>query len=410
MDRMNRRRFLESATLAASGALLPGAAWAKIATFNSSEQRTSAVTNGLRALGDAAGIQISASISPGIAWAEPPIPSDWDFPALDAIMRADLHAVCAANFNPAAVMRWNNRPKHPARLSYGSDEPEHCVTYARAAGLGIATFAGIWQEEIPEWLTSAPDRATAITEMRAYLQELAKFKGQTLWHRAVNECIDFWHGGGVNHMVTENRTGAPNAYYTKIGPDYPELAFQALRELDPEAKLVLNQYGLWEAGRQGQYDEARGWMLQTIDRFQNKGINIDYVGVQSHFVPGHKEQGFDEARFAKFLDNVAARGVQILMTELDSADTFLADRDVAVRDEKCAAEAKRVLDVALENKAVIGINLARLTDWLSYFEGDFDRPASTASGAKVRAFPYDAALRKKPLWDALAAALRKRAG
>lgn len=401
---MNRRKFLETTMLGGAAAL------GGLATGSSPATAMAApAEDGLRALGDRARVQISASMACAAPWATPPLPDDWAIPELDRIMRSDLHAVMLPDNNPAAMMRWSNRPYHPAALTISTDGPDRSFAYARQAGLGVFTFAGVWQEEGAEWLESSPNRVAAIAELRSYLTALAKFRGQTLWHRAVNECIDFWTGGGVNHITTKKRDGTPNPYYTKIGPDYPEVTFQILREIDPNAKLVFNQYGLWESGFHGQYDRARALTLETIDRIQAKKIKVDYLGLQCHLLPGHKDIRLDEDRFARFLDKAAARGVEILLTELDSQDTFLDDPDVAVRDAKCAAETKRILDIALANKAVTGISLARLPEYRSYFEGDFDRPASTASGAKTRAFLYGQDFRKKPMWDAIAAALRARA-
>ncbi len=82
-------------------------------------------------------------------------------------------------------------------------------------------------------------------------------------------------------------------------------------------------------------------------------------------------------------------------------------RDSVIRDQAVADEARRFLDVALDNPATRTVLTWGLTDRY------LDPPQSwrlKLSGWKARRLPYDSELRPKPLHAALAQAVGPRGG
>ena len=81
----------------------------------------------------------------------------------------------------------------------------------------------------------------------------------------------------------------------------------------PKALRVYNDYAL-EMDNRDQETKRRA-LLGLIDAFQRNGTPIDAVGLQSHLrLDGTK---FNEQVYRQFLRDIASRGIQILITELD---------------------------------------------------------------------------------------------
>lgn len=140
-------------------------------------------------------------------------------------------------------------------------------------------------------------------------------------------------------------------------------------------------------------------MLKLLDRLKSRNVPVDAIGIQGHLKPF--KEGFNQALFARFLDQLRGYGLALSVTEFD-----LADRDGPPnpdkRDQQVASVAKAFLDVALDNPAMRAITCWGLSDrysWLSNFP-DYKWP----DGQLSRGLPLDGDMRRKPLWDAIASA------
>ena len=106
----------------------------------------------------------------------------------------------------------------------------------------------------------------------------------------------------------------------------------------------------------------------------------------------------DQRKLRAFLNEVRARGLAILVTELDVEDTG-GPSDTAVRDRAVADEARRFLDVVLDYPATVAVLTWKLSD--RYVDPPDDWKLKLM-GWRSRKTPYDAQMQRKPLWDALA--------
>jgi endo-1,4-beta-xylanase len=86
-------------------------------------------------------------------------------------------------------------------------------------------------------------------------------------------------------------------------------------------------------------------LLDLIDGFKKRGTPIDAVGLQSHLSIADMAS-WDDKGFSRFLDELAARGLEVMLTELDCIDKG-APTDIAGRDAAVAAAYRHYLDVAL---------------------------------------------------------------
>jgi endo-1,4-beta-xylanase len=200
------------------------------------------------------------------------------------------------------------------------------------------------------------------------------------------------------------RTDVP--WWETIGPSYVAEAFHLAHAADPGALLVLNEFGFETVNRWGDEPEPRRRAtLQVIDTLLGDGVPVHALGVQAHLLADRFAERFDARAYGRWLDRVADRGLDVLITELDVLDDGLpADegpRDVAVADVY-----RRYLDVALSHPAVKAVMSFGLSDRYTWLQEDLPRE----DGADRRPLPFDEDLRPKPAYRALARSLAEAPG
>ena len=211
--------------------------------------------------------------------------------------------------------------------------------------------------------------------------------------------VDAW---SVANEVTDPegvrgfRTDVP--WWETIGPSYVADAFHLAHAADPRALLVINEFGFETVNEWGDEPEPRRRAtLQVIDRLLRDGAPVHALGVQAHLLADRFAERFDARSYTRWLDRVADRGLDILITELDVLDDGLP-ADAASRDAGVADVYRRYLDVALSHRAVKAVMGFGLTDRYTWLQED--RPRE--DGAARRPLLLDEDLRPKPAYGAVA--------
>lgn len=97
-------------------------------------------------------------------------------------------------------------------------------------------------------------------------------------------------------------------FYKVIGPEYIPIAFAAAAKADPFAKLYYNDYNLeWPS-------EKTEGAIGILKMIQERGIRIDGVGMQAHFIMGETPSTEDQMAV---IDQYASLGVDAAYSELD---------------------------------------------------------------------------------------------
>ena len=191
-------------------------------------------------------------------------------------------------------------------------------------------------------------------------------------------------------------------WYNALGPDYVARALRRAAAADPKARLVINEAFTERGDPLGL--AVREGLLRLIDELQKHGAPLHAVGLEAHLQPQHPA---DDAGFARFLERLSARGLDIYLSEFDVDDSAFP-RDPAARD---AAMAKRVGDFlahALSVPAVKALECWQLSDRYSWY-ADPQLLRGRAAGDFPRPLPFDRDMNRKPMFDAIANALRARA-
>src|SRR5215472_12059016 len=253
----------------------------------------------------------------------------------------------------------------------------------------------LWYWRTPDWFKALPDRTSA---ERAMLRRVAsmcqRYRRRVFCWDVVNEPIYVGHGRADALRKT--------MFLDRIGPEYLDLVYHAARAADPEACLVVNEYGLVYDTRA--QDRKRAAVLRLLERMKRAGTPVDALGLQAHLDVGRDP--FSPTKLRHFLAEVAALGLDIQITELDVSDER-APAAITTRDQLVADAYARFLDVALDEPSVRVIITWGLSDRHSWIvRHECNAQQWRKDGLPSRPLPFDAGLLRKPAWNALFAALR----
>ena len=255
----------------------------------------------------------------------------------------------------------------------------------------------VWDEGFGEGWTEDDlwglDQATAHRLLFDSLTEtVTRYKGRTAGWIVVNEVIDAHEDDGIRRDYPW--------YETLGGPDFIAEAFHAAQDADPDALLVLNEFGFETDDEYDTAADKRERALRVIDGLLEAGAPVQALGVQAHLEGADFASRFDTDAYRQFLGDVADRGLKILITEMDVLDDGLPP-DAAERDAIVAEMYGTYLDVALAEPAVGALITFGLTDRYTWLQEDYPRE----DGEPRRPLPYDEDFQPKPAWEAIETSL-----
>jgi endo-1,4-beta-xylanase len=252
----------------------------------------------------------------------------------------------------------------------------------------------LWYYRTPNWFFDLDSRQEIESAIVERIRGLAgRYRGMVHSWDVVNEPI-------------EPKDGRPDGLRTGVflemfGPDYLDLAYRTARETDPGARLVVNEYDVeFDTPEQ---EVRRTTLLNLLERMRRSGTPVDAVGIQAHLscVGGPP---FSADRLRRFLAELAGLGLTIQITELDVTDETAA-ADEAVRDRLVADAYSRFLHTALDEPAVKVVVTWGLSDRHSWIvRKETHESKWRADGLPSRPLPFDADLRPKPAFEAIAQA------
>jgi endo-1,4-beta-xylanase len=295
--------------------------------------------------------------------------------------------------NVSSRMDWADVAPAPDRTDFSGVESDYA--WGRAQDMKFQGHCLVWGEAAPHWFKGLPDRETAIGALRDHAAKMCgRFAGRMHSWIVVNEAILIWAGRPDKLR--------PQVFLDKIGPEYIDIAFAAARASDPVARLVYNDFGV-EVDTPEQ-NQKRDALLRLLDGLRQRAVPVDAVGLQSHLYLELMPH-FNDKQFSSFLNELAARGFDIMITELDVVDRG-APSDIVTRDADVAAAYRRYLDVALDNRSVTTVINWGLSDRKSWIISGNDPQTRRPDGLRPRPLLFDEDYRPKPAYFAVAEALR----
>lgn len=278
----------------------------------------------------------------------------------------------------------------PDALSLDFAPADRLVAFARENGHVLHGHTLIWNDALPDWIKRlGPGEAELLleTHIRTVLE---RYGAEIPTWDVVNEPIGPWDNlpGGL-------RGGA---FYTALGEDYIARSFRLARKTAPNVRLYLNEAQTESDDENGEV--FRKSFLALLHRLKDQSVPVDGVGFECHL---DSKRPYDFPRFAAYVEEVAAMGFEIAISELDINDRALPSNP-SERDAHVADFYKRFLAAVLPIKAVRRLTLWQIADHTSWMFYD-DVAKNPGARRRPRPLPFDERFRKKPAWHAIAAAL-----
>lgn len=234
------------------------------------------------------------------------------FPVGAAVSGATLlgnHAqLLTKHFNsvtPGNALKWD--ATQPTEGEFRFAEADEIVAFATANGMAIRGHTLVWHQQTPAWvfqdadgapLTPTPEhKALLLGRLDAHIRAvLGRYAGQ----------IDAWDV--VNEVIDENEPDGlrRSTWYQITGLDYIRTAFRVAREVDPTAKLYINDYNT-------NVPAKRDKLYALVSQLRAEGVPVDGVGHQMHGNVDWPSAAETEAMLTTF----APLGVAQQITEMD---------------------------------------------------------------------------------------------
>lgn len=319
----------------------------------------------------------------------------------EALINKHFNAIVAENVMKVEPMR-------PSEDVYYWDDADTIVNYAYDNDKLMRGHALVWHSQIPSWFFKDSEDSSKEVSSEDLLQRMtehittvaSRYEGKIYAWDVVNEVMA--DGISENGLRRDNE----NSKWARIigdldgdgdDDDYIEAAFKAARKADPNAKLIINEYGAESAGRK------QDALYNLIERLLIAGVPVDGVGLQTHismYNPDIKSIEATIERFSELKKYNPDFTVQI--TELDvSIYKSDSDEEMPITSEVLLQQAYRyqeLFDLFKEQTAKGNIDMTLVwgvTDndsWLDNFP---------VEGRKNAPLLFDRNFKAKPAYWAL---------
>lgn len=191
-------------------------------------------------------------------------------------------------------------PIHPKQNTYKFEPADKFVEFGVKNKLFIVGHTLVWHSQAPDWVFldakgQEVSRDTLLQRMQGHIATVAgRYKGKIGGWDVVNEALE------------DDGSLRQSKWLKIIGEDYLQKAFEYAKAADPAAELYYNDYSLWKPAK-------RAGAVRLVKSLQDKGIQVDGIGMQGHYGIDYPTLDDIEASIEAF----AALGVKVMITELD---------------------------------------------------------------------------------------------
>lgn len=243
----------------------------------------------------------------------------------------------------------------------------------------------VWNNELPTWLTapSTPwTNATLTAAMKRHITNLIEHWGGRCYSWDV-----------VNEAFNGDGTLSSNIWLTVIGPAYLPLAYtfaqQAVKKTKADIKLYYNDYGVESPGAK------QLAVVNMIKSFQAQGIQIDGIGLESHWEVYGTTPKSGQMQAMQSYTNL---GLEVALTELDVRFVNVTAQANATGYAHQATNYYDSVSACMDVPQCVGITVWDFDDEYSWIPGTF-----AGQGA---ACLYNADFTRKPAFQAVAQAIQ----
>ncbi|MXN89728.1 1,4-beta-xylanase [Flavobacterium sp. Sd200] len=202
------------------------------------------------------------------------------------------------SISPENDMKWEKI--HPGRSGYDFKHADAYVDFGVKNKMFVIGHTLVWHSQTPDWVFEDENgkpltREALLKVMKDHITTVvSRYKGK----------IGGWDV--VNEAFNEDGTYRQSKWYTIIGEDFIEKAFEYAHAADPNVELYYNDYNVYKASK-------RSGILKLVQKLKSANIKITAVGEQAHY--GLNNPPINEVE--NVITDFAALNIITNFTELD---------------------------------------------------------------------------------------------
>lgn len=306
-------------------------------------------------------LQIGIAIPPGDIYGEKE----------SAILKENASLLVCEN-----AMKWQNvRPK---KNYWNWGDIDAMVKFAEENKMEVKWHVLFWHNQNPPFLNDMKTKEDALSMMDEHIETImTRYKGKIKTYEVANE------------MFEENGSWRETIWYKLIGPEYIEHALRKAREVDPSAKIYLNDYNNEEMGKAK--SEA---FYELAKDLKSRGVPLDGVGFQLHI---SAEYYYDFDAICANIKRFAELGLEVYFTEVDIRMPLPATPEMLERQQEYYCNLVRL---GVEEPNVKNIVFWGYTDKHSWIPSQFPGTGE--------ALFYDKNFQPKPVYNAMLEVLKEK--
>lgn len=237
---------------------------------------------------------------------------------------------------PENAGKWQSL--EPTRDNFNWTDLDLSYNYAKNNGLPFKHHTFIWGNQQPLWIESLPAEEQ-LAEIEEMIQAYCERYPDTDYIDVVNEPINDPPSGATNGNYIEALGGTGTTGY-----DWVIKSFQMAKQYCPDAKLLLNEYGIInDNNKTNQY-------LNIINLLKENEL-IDGIGVQGH---RFELENATNATLTANLDKLGATGLPVYISEFDLGNI---NNEGTPDDAKQRELYERIFPILWNHTSVQGITL-----------------------------------------------------
>jgi endo-1,4-beta-xylanase len=283
---------------------------------------------------------------------------------------------------PESELKWLEL--RPTPKEYRFERADAIVDFARQNAIEVRGHTLAWYGALPSWTEGIATRAEAERELVDHIATVvSRYRGAIPSWDVINEPLAEWPESPSSLR--------PSIWAKRIGPDYLRLALETTAAVDPDARLVLNEYDIEYAGPR--FAVRRKAPIELLRSLRDRGVPLHAVGLQAHLFASRT---IDRDGLQALLAEIKALKLDVWITELDVIDYELPGK-IVERDAQVAGMASQFLQAVGEvvrPKAILTWGLSDRYTWVPIHYKRRD-------GMPNRPLPLDTELKRKPLFEVI---------
>lgn len=198
--------------------------------------------------------------------------------------------------------KFEDHTLRPTPDTFDFADMDHVFAFADENNMPVRVQHMLWGDDkwLPDWLKNGNYSKEQLMEIiRNHILTVGqRYKGQVREYTVVNEAFS-------RKLVTG---GNRDWWGERLGYDYIDNAFKWAKEADPNAILILNDFGNETEG------DISNLQYEYVKSAKQRGIPIDAIGMQMH-ISGNSAPSKEDV--VKNMKRFSELGVKVYVTEFD---------------------------------------------------------------------------------------------